>query len=72
MCIRRHKLRATHGLPSFPRTTPLGNFLGGAVPPLGAVVLTVSLSRVSSAIALLEYVQLSEERTFLKLSSHSL
>jgi hypothetical protein len=58
---RGTSLPATHGLPSFPRTTPLGNFFGGAEPPPVAVALTVSLSRLWSAIALQEYVQLIEE-----------
>lgn len=54
-------LRATHGLPSFPRTTPLGNVFGGAAPPPGVVVPTAWLSRLSSAIALLEFAQMIEK-----------
>jgi len=50
------ELQERHGLPSFPKIIPLGNFLGGRGAGMSTVAVDADLSRVSSAmIALVLY-----------------
>jgi hypothetical protein len=54
--LRGWRRRRAHGLPSFPRTTPLGNFFGGCAVAVSELAEAVDGSRVSSAICYLTEV----------------
>ena len=61
VCISKAR---TYGFPSLPRTTPLGNFLGGsaAVPSTGAVAVAPICAGLSSVafVAIVEYPRVAE------------
>jgi hypothetical protein len=47
---RSYRRERCHGFPSFPSTTPLGNFFGGVAVVVSELAEAVGGSRVSSAI----------------------